>query len=327
MSTPVATIPAVATWSVEGIHLVDTAPGPDAVLGRDATAGPAGSPPGHFDASDLGPDTDGAPRALPVLLCLHGIGSSSRAFTDQMADLAGEHRLVAWDAPGYGHSADPEDPLDLDGYVERILRLADRLGGRVHLLGVSFGGVLALATALADPSRVASAILVGASRGSGRSASSAAAVLDRVDQLARMGPAAFAEQRAPSLLSPDAPAALVRRVADTMADAVRLPGYRWAAQTMATTDLTARLADVDVPTMVLYGEDDHVTGRPEGEALGHAIPGAVSVSIVHAGHLANQEQPAAVNAWIAAFVQIVERLPPASTPAGRGRDPHTSTST
>jgi len=327
MSTLSATAPAVATWNVDGIHLVDTAPGLDDALGCSPATDPAGSPSGQLDWSDLDPGAEDAPGVLPILLCLHGIGSSSRAFIDQMADLADEHRLVAWDAPGYGHSADPEEALDLGGYVERILRIIDCLGGKVHLLGVSFGGVLALASALADPRRVASAILIGASRGSGRSASSAAAMLERVDQLERLGPAAFAQQRAPRLLSPDAPAALVRRVADTMAEAVRVPGYRWAAQTMATTDLTARLADVDVPTMVLYGEDDKVTGRPEGEVLAHGIPGAVSVSIVHAGHLANQEQPTAVNAWIASFVQIVERLPAASIPAGRRPRPHINTST
>lgn len=290
MSSAARASVAPSGWTVEGIHLLDTASEADISERRgDATLRPE----------------------VPIL-CLHGIGSSSQAFTAQMADLAGDHRLVAWDAPGYGQSADPDDPLDLDGYVERILLVIDRLGGCVHLLGVSFGGVLALATALSDPSRVASAILVGASPGSGRSEAAAAALLGRVDQLERLGPAAFAKQRAPSLLSPGAPTELVRLVASTMAGAVRLPGYRWAAHTMAATDLTSRLGDVTVPTMVLFGEDDQVTGRAAGEVLAHAIPGAVSVSIMLAGHLVNQEQPAAVNAWIAAFVQIVERLPTAS---------------
>lgn len=303
---------AIATRNFEGIHLVDTATEPlNGDLGTAPyTARPTNTPLGT-SATRL--ETDLKPREeMPVLFCLHGIGSCSRAFTAQMADLSGEFRLVAWDAPGYGKSADPDEALDLNGYVEKILHIGKGLGERVHLLGVSFGGVLALATALADPSFVASAVLIGASRGSGRSASSATAVLDRVDQLERLGPVAFAKERAPVLLSTAAPASLVQQVVDTMAEAVRLPGYRWAAETMAATDLTVRLADVHVPVMVIYGEEDRVTGRAEGEILSRSIPGAVSVSIVHAGHLANQEQPASVNDWIAAFIQIVERLSPAS---------------
>ena len=44
----------------------------------------------------------------PTVLCLHGIGSSSAAFAPQIGGLEGELRFLAWDAPGYAASADPD---------------------------------------------------------------------------------------------------------------------------------------------------------------------------------------------------------------------------
>ena len=55
----------------------------------------------------------------PALLCLHGVGSSAASFAPQFDDLAGEYRVVAWDAPGYAQSEDPAGPLDMDARVLR----------------------------------------------------------------------------------------------------------------------------------------------------------------------------------------------------------------
>lgn len=246
----------------------------------------------------------------PVLLCLHGIGSCAQGFAAQMAGLGADHRVVVWDAPGYGTAADPAEPLNLDRYVARIADIVTGLGEQVHLVGVSWGSVLAMASALADPSHLASLILIGATRGSGRSPAAAAAMADRLDDLRRTGAAAFAARRAPNLLSRDASPDQVAAVASTMARSVRVAGYEWAARTMADTDLTGRLGAVELPTLLIYGEHDGVTGQGESEAIAAEITGSVVVQVARAGHLANQEQPAAVNAWIAAFVEIVERLHP-----------------
>ena len=62
----------------------------------------------------------------PLVLCLHGIGSSSAAFAPQFAALSGSYRMVAWDAPGYAKSADPKVYLpfvsktDYEGVTARI---------------------------------------------------------------------------------------------------------------------------------------------------------------------------------------------------------------
>lgn len=58
----------------------------------------------------------------------------------------------------------------------------------------------------------------------------------------------------------------------------------------------------------MCGDVDTVTGTPASQELAGGIPGAVYVTLRGAGHLANQEQPDAFNAWTESFVQITERL-------------------
>lgn len=247
--------------------------------------------------------------AGPAVLCLHGIGSSSTAFLPQVDELAGEMRFLAWDAPGYAGSADPQAPLDLDAYADAAADvIRDRVDGPAHVLGISWGGVIAIRLALRHPDLVRSLIIADSSRGSGQSDEQAAAMRDRAAELERVGVAEFAASRGPRLVTPEAPAELVERVVATMRDGVRLPGYGYAAESMAATDLTAELGDVHTPTLVLCGDGDTVTGFPESQAIAGGIPDAVFVTVHGAGHLANQEAPEAFNAWLTAFVQIIERL-------------------
>ncbi|WP_231611127.1 alpha/beta fold hydrolase, partial [Rhodococcus sp. CX] len=136
----------------------------------------------------------------------------------------------------------------------------------------------------------------------------------RAADLDRSGPADFARRRAPRLLSADAPRHLVDRATAIMAESVRLPGYGHAAESMAATDHTGDLEKIDVPTLVLCGDADTVTGIPASQVLAGGVRGAVFVTVRGAGHLANQERPEAFGAWIESFVRITERLSNHSTP-------------
>lgn len=245
----------------------------------------------------------------PLLLCLHGIGSSSAAFAPQLAELGRCARVVAWDAPGYARSPDPDGPLGLDDYADTAAGLIRARGGSAHVLGVSWGGVIALRLAVRHPELVDSLIVADSSPGSGTDPAKAAAMRARVTDLAEVGPRAFAAARAPRLLSEQAPGALVRRVTDTMADAVRLPGYGHAAESMAAADLRGELSRITAPALVLCGEQDRVTGVDASQVLAGALHKSAYVIVKDAGHLANQEQPARFNAWVLSHLRITARIP------------------
>ncbi len=248
------------------------------------------------------------PADAPPLVCLHGIGSCADAFLPQLplVDRC-SRRVVAWDAPGYRHSPDPDDEPGIDGYADAAADLIAGLGAdRADVLGVSWGGVIATRLALRHPDRVRSLVLADSSPGAGTSPSQAESMRARATALAETDVAAFATDRSPLLVHPDTDPELVDEVARLMADSVRLPSYQWAANAMAETDHRDRLAAVGQPTLVVVGDEDRVTGRAAAEILASGIPAGELVVIDRAGHLANQEQPDAFNQAVAAFLDRVD---------------------
>ena len=240
----------------------------------------------------------------PLLLCLHGIGSCASAFDPQAPLAVGKGRhLVAWDAPGYRNSPDPNPPWTLDNWADAAADLIRSHGrGKADLLGVSWGGVTATRLILRHPELVRSLILADSSIGSGTSPENTEAMKSRAAALDEVGIEEFARSRAPRLLTPDAPADLVDAAAQMMIDSVRQPSYLWACESMGEANHLARLGDIKAPTLVIVGEEDVVTAPERSEELAAGIPGASLVTIPGAGHLANQQQPDLFNAAVGAFL-------------------------
>lgn len=234
----------------------------------------------------------------PVFL-MHGIGGNASS-CGALAHLLSEagYRTFCWDAPGYGESADPQGPVDHPGLVLQIL--ASLAAGPAHLIGTSWGGVIATKAATQGPEAVRSLVLADSTRGSGVTGQSADRMLARISELAELGPATFADQRAPRLLSPSAHAATAAAVRSEMAG-VRLPGYTAAATMMAASDTSDVLPSLRVPSLVLVGEDDVVTGVPESRILAASITDASFEIIPRAGHAAVQEKPAHMASSILEF--------------------------
>lgn len=244
----------------------------------------------------------------PVLL-LHGIGGSSRSFTSQLPELGERHRVFAWDAPGYGDSADPQEHPGMSGYADSVVSVLDGLGLEgAHLVGVSWGGVIATRAALLHPDRVRSLVLADSTRGSGTTLEAGSRMRARAKERAELGPAEFARRRGPRLTAPDADPAVVEQVVTVMSE-LRVTGYAAAVNAMAATDHTDAMRHVSVPTLVLVGAQDAVTGVDESRALATGIPGA-EFQVIPGGHAANQEHPAAFNSAVIDFLSTVDSVAP-----------------
>lgn len=254
--------------------------------------------------------------AAPLLLCLHGIGSCADAFVSQIpAAIRTGRRIVAWDAPGYRHSPDPDpatagfDPAEgpgIDGWADAAAALIDHLGAdRADVLGVSWGGVTATRLALRHPGRVRSLILADSSVGAGTRPENAEAMRSRAGALTELGTETFARERTPLLVHAGATPELLDEVARLMIDSVRMPSYQWACNSMAESDHRDDLATIEAPTLVVVGDDDRVTGPGAAKRLADGIPGAELATIEAAGHLANQERPEAFNEVLVRFLESV----------------------
>ena len=96
----------------------------------------------------------------PPLVLLHGALSDSRSWRPQLEELADEFTVIAWDAPGAGMSADPTEPFGLADWADSLARfLASQEVGPATILGLSFGGTLALELYRRHPEAVAALII------------------------------------------------------------------------------------------------------------------------------------------------------------------------
>ena len=239
----------------------------------------------------------------PPLVLLHGILSDSRAWTRQLAGLADRFTVVAWDAPGAGRSADPPESFRASDYADCLSEFIVALGlDPAHVLGLSWGGVLAQELYRRHPERVRSLIL--ADTYAGWKGSLPKAVCD--ERLAsciresRLPPDEWVPGWLPGLLSENAPPELREEVVEVMSD-FHPAGYRAMALAVADSDTRDLLPRIGVPTLLLWGELDRRSPLSVAEQLRDGIPGAQLTVIPDTGHVSNIEQPARFNAAVRDF--------------------------
>jgi pimeloyl-ACP methyl ester carboxylesterase len=246
------------------------------------------------------------PGAGPALVLLHGIGSNADSFAGLVPLLPKSWRVIAWNAPGYGASAPlaKDWPVAAD-YARALAAFLDRLGlDRVTLVGHSLGTLMGAAFAACRPGRIERLVLASPALGHGVAPGEplSAPAQARIDDLARLGAAAFAHARAPRLVyRPETNPGLVAAVEAGMAR-VNSPGYDQASRMLASGRLLDDAARLAVPTDVIVGAQDIVT-PPEGARQLHAaIPAAFRgrlVEVPAAGHALYTQAPAAFAAALA----------------------------
>lgn len=249
----------------------------------------------RVDGLDLVVHEEGDSEA-PAVLLLHGIGSSGASFAPVLPLIAGRHRVVAWNQPGYGGSGrwPGERPTAAD-YAGLVLALADAMDlGPVRLVGHSLGALIAAAAAAEAPDRVSRLVLADPAGGYGCPAEGPwpERVTGRVEALARLGPTAYARERAANLCAPDADPVAVAAVEREMAR-LAVPGLSAAVSILAQGRIADDLARHGRPGIVVCGAQDRIT-PPEGvRAIAQGWPGARYLELAGAGHAGYAEVPVA----------------------------------
>jgi pimeloyl-ACP methyl ester carboxylesterase len=92
----------------------------------------------------------------PAILAVHGLGGTKGSFLPTVAALSQGFRVIALDLPGFGDSDKPIGAAyDAPFFARTVIDLLDTLGlDRVHLIGNSLGGRVALEVGLRQPERV-----------------------------------------------------------------------------------------------------------------------------------------------------------------------------
>ena len=234
----------------------------------------------------------------PAIICLHGIGSGAASWLDVAERLASSARVIAWDAPGYGHSTAliPAAPWAV-AYADRLRALVRALEIEHFLLvGHSLGALMAAAAtnAMAPAFGAQRLVLIAPARGYGapERVQEGRKVRDqRLDSLAHDGIEGMATFRSRRLLSPSASERDRTWVRWNMA-ALNEAGYLQAVELLCGDDIFHFLPPT-VPVRVLCGSQDVVTSPASSAEV--ALACGVSLELIDgAGHACYVEKASAV---------------------------------
>ena len=240
------------------------------------------------------------------LVLLHAFPLDGRMWAPQVEALAGTYQVIVPDLRGFGAARDQAvEEAGMDLLADDLLRLMDDRGlDRVVLGGLSLGGYVALAFMRRHADRVSGLVLLDTKA----TADGDQARDDRLKMAERVleeGTDFVPVVMLPKLLGetsrehrPEVVEKVATLIREQSPQAIA-GAQRGMAARGATTDVLATIA---VPTLVITGEEDAVTGPEVGRELAAGIPGARFLLVEEAGHLANLEQPEIVNEALLDFL-------------------------
>jgi 3-oxoadipate enol-lactonase len=243
----------------------------------------------------------------PTLLLVHGFPLDRSLWAHQVATLSGWRR-IAPDLRGLGATIAPDDDYSIATYADDLIGLLDRLRiSRAVIAGLSLGGYVAFEMARRFRDRVAGLILcdtrADADGPEGRAARDAMIAVAK-----GQGVGVVAERLLPRVLGRATQLTqprLVEQVREMMTQAP-VAGVVGALRAMKERpDSTLLLPTIDVPTLVVVGQEDEMTPPAIAKAMTDAIPSAAMTVIAGAGHLSPLESPTAVSRVLAEFLEHV----------------------
>ena len=241
----------------------------------------------------------------PPLVLLHGyVGDGRATWHHQLDDLSDEFTVIAWDAPGAGGSSDPPESFGTAGYADALAGFVAALGlDAPHVVGLSFGGILALALYRRHPAVPRTLTLASAYAGWGGSfpAEVAGQRLRHSLALADLTPEEFAGTLLPTIFRAGTPAETVAPFAASVR-AFHPAGFRAMARASAE-NLRDVLPTVEVPTLLVYGAADVRAPLPVARDLEASIPASTLVVLDGAGHACNLEAPDEFNRVVRSFLR------------------------
>ena len=250
------------------------------------------------------------------IVFIHGLGGCWQNWLEQLPVFAREHRVIGLDLPGFGYSPLPEEDISVTDYALNVRELLDALElERATLVGNSMGGLIAAELALAAPERVARLALVSPA---------GIAVHYRPRQLPKIlvfyppvavaaswvGDHADAAAQRPRLRRlllktvADHPAEIPGPLAEEQFRGVGAPAFRLALEALVEYSIEDRLPGIAAPTLIVWGEHDHVLPARHADAYAAAIAGSREVVLPETGHVAMLERPQEFNALLAEHLRL-----------------------
>jgi L-proline amide hydrolase len=270
-----------------------------------------------------------APGRLPLVV-LHGGPGATHQYLQPLAALAASgRRVILYDQIGCGRSDHPADETfyTVSTFVDELDALRAQLDlPAVHVLGQSWGGMLAMEYALTHPSGLASIVVADSPASMSMWVSEAnrlrAELPPEVERTLREHEAAGTTRDPAYIAASDVfyrrhvcrlaewPACVNDAFASLATDGfvynvMNGPSEFHCIGTLKEWDITGRLPEIDVPTLLLSGRYDEATPAIVG-AIHERIRGSEWIVFEESSHMPHVEEPAAFNAAVRGFIAGVE---------------------
>jgi pimeloyl-ACP methyl ester carboxylesterase len=249
----------------------------------------------------------------PPVLFIHGLGGNWQNWLENIPRLAQDRRVVALDLPGFGESSMPEDKISISACGEIVVEFADAVGidKPADVIGNSMGGFIAAEIGINHPDMARRIVLCSAAGISITnlkrqpvltSARITAAVtnlaLARLETMARrpgLRHLAMAYVfRHPTRIAPD--------LAYQVMSGAGKPAFIDALDALTDYDFRDRLDDVQVPVLLIWGEDDNLVPVKDADEFERLIPNARKVILDDTGHVPMLERPSTFNDLVVEFL-------------------------
>lgn len=231
-------------------------------------------------------------KGAPVVMLSHSLGSSLAMWDPQMDSLRSYFQVLRYDIRGHGGSEGPAGTYTLEILGDDAIGLLDALNiNRIHWVGLSMGGMIGQRAALNHPNRLMSLALCDTAAVMPKE--SLSALRERIDTARVKGMSALVEPTierwfTPSFLKRNSSIlGLIRK--QLLATSVE--GYTGCSEAIGKLDHLDRLTEIQLPTLIIVGEEDPGTPVAAAEAMHERIRHSKLVIIPSARHLSNVEQP------------------------------------
>jgi pimeloyl-ACP methyl ester carboxylesterase len=249
----------------------------------------------------------------PLLLIHAGI-ADSRMWDDQWPAFGERYRTIRYDLPGYGHSQLPAGPAAIHEDVAALLRFLHV--ERTHIVGISFGGRIALDFTLTHPEMVSALVLVCPSVSGETPSEEVERFGDEEDALLEAGDSDGATElnlrmwvdgprRTPEQVDPR----VRERVREMQRHAFSVPMPEGFSLRRLDPPAIERLSEIRAPTLVIVGDHDLDEKVAMAEQLATEIRSARELVIHGVAHMVPMERPAEFNQAVLDFLaeQAIDR--------------------
>jgi len=239
----------------------------------------------------------------PAVVFSHGFLMDHEMFDPQVAALAPEFRVVAWDERGFGATEFDEKPFTYWDSARDALGLCDHLGiERAVFAGMSQGGFLSLRIALMAPERVRALVLLDTQAGA-EHPDKAELYADMIEAWVSVGPGNELANVVAGIIIDD-PVESPRWIAKWQSSG-RHELVRDAGRCLLEREsVLERLGQITCPALVIHGENDSAIELDKAEAMSARLSGSAGVVVIPgAAHAANLTHPDPVNAALLPFLR------------------------